>query len=75
MCVVPCMCAQRLRELVTSCWDADAEKRPTFEEIVIILEEMLKVGADETGRHCCQPCVKGVGLRHAAVPLLHPGCL
>jgi hypothetical protein len=24
------------------CWDGDAEKRPTFEEVVAELEEMLK---------------------------------
>jgi len=33
---------QKLRDLVTACWDPDAEKRPTFEEIVSKLEELLK---------------------------------
>jgi hypothetical protein len=33
---------QKLRELVCDCWEPDAEKRPSFEDIVTRLEEMLK---------------------------------
>lgn len=33
---------QKLRELVTDCWDGDAEARPTFEDIVHRLEDILK---------------------------------
>jgi hypothetical protein len=33
---------QKLRELVCDCWEPDAEKRPSFEDIVTRLEEMLR---------------------------------
>lgn len=33
---------QALKDLVVQCWDADPEKRPNFEQIIIILEGLLK---------------------------------
>ncbi len=42
MCASPTRRAQKLRELVTKCWDGDADKRPSFEEIVAELEQMLE---------------------------------
>ena len=33
---------QELRSLVMVFWDADAEKRPSFEDIIVKLEDMLK---------------------------------
>lgn len=49
--------AQALRELVVRCWDADPEKRPSFEEVILILEALLKKipreGAAPGGGGCC----------------------
>jgi hypothetical protein len=34
--------AQSLRTLIKDCWTADPEARPSFEDVVNRLEEMLK---------------------------------
>ena len=36
--VIPC---PLIRSLIEECWHTDAEKRPTFQEIVSRLEDML----------------------------------
>ena len=47
---------QALKNLVVQCWDADPEKRPNFEQIIIILEGLLKKIPRETSSGsggCC----------------------
>ncbi len=34
-------CPQAMRQLIEDCWAADAEKRPTFEEVISRLEAQL----------------------------------
>jgi hypothetical protein len=35
-------CLQNLRKLIDDCWAADPEARPSFEDVVNRLEDMLK---------------------------------
>lgn len=53
---------QKLRKLVEDCWSADPEERPSFEDIISRLEEMLKTlpkhsffskGGSGGGGGCC----------------------
>ena len=41
---------QTLKDLVVRCWDANPEKRPDFEEVITILDTLLKtVPRDQSG--------------------------
>jgi hypothetical protein len=50
---------QDLRRVIESCWTADPEARPSFEEVVSRLEEMLKTlpkhstYSGHSGSSCC----------------------
>lgn len=48
---------QTLKDLVVRCWDANPEKRPDFEEVITILDTLLKrVPRDQSsggGGGCC----------------------
>lgn len=47
---------QALKDLVVQCWDADPEKRPNFEQVITILEGLLKKIPRETSSGsggCC----------------------
>ena len=47
---------QALKDLVVRCWDANPEKRPDFEEVISILDALLKTIPREQssgGGGCC----------------------
>ena len=47
---------QALKALVVRCWDANAEKRPDFEEVIALLDVLLKKVPREDssgGGGCC----------------------
>ena len=33
---------QELRKLVVQCWDGNPEARPSFEDVIVLLEDLLK---------------------------------
>ena len=38
---IPANCPTSLRQLITACWDADPQKRPSFQEILEQLDHVL----------------------------------
>lgn len=38
----PDMCSDEIYEIMLDCWKEDPDKRPTFEKVILILEEMME---------------------------------
>jgi hypothetical protein len=54
----PCPPPQELRSIISDCWAADPEARPSFEEVVARLERLLKtlpkhVPYSRADERCC----------------------
>lgn len=49
------VCAQTLKKMVTRCWDPNPERRPNFEEVVKILDGLIKTMPREKASSgaCC----------------------
>ncbi len=44
---------QALKKMVRSCWDANPEKRPNFEDVIKVLDELIRQMPRETSTGGC----------------------